>query len=77
MKYNIVLRPLALIRPSEEVNSEHVEMLLEEIIHCQRWITAVLIEKQTRIIMDGNRRYCAAYRLGLACLPCVMLDYTL
>lgn len=75
MNYNVVLCPLVLIRPSEEVNKQHVEYLADKITRCQRWITPVPIELQTGIVMDGNHRYQAAHRLGLTCIPCVMLDY--
>lgn len=75
MDYDVVLRPLTSIRPSEEVDTRHVGYLADEIIRCQKWITPVPIERQTGIIMDGNHRYQAACRLGLCCIPCVMLDY--
>lgn len=45
MQYEVILHPVALIRPSEEVNMEHVIALTEEIARCQKWITPVPIEK--------------------------------
>ncbi|MGQ6014403.1 transcriptional regulator [Serratia sp. IR-2025] len=76
MQYEVILHPVALIRPSEEVNMEHVIALTEEIARCQKWITPVPIEKNTGIIMDGNHRYRVANNLGLTYLPCILLDYT-
>ncbi|EBP0013110.1 transcriptional regulator [Salmonella enterica] len=76
MKYDVVLYPVSLIRPSEEVNMEHVEALTEKIALCQKWITPVPIEKNTGIIMDGNHRYRVANKLGLTYIPCILLDYT-
>jgi len=76
MKYEVILHPVALIRPSEEVNMEHVEALTEEIAYYKKWITPVPIEKNTGIIMDGNHRYCVANNLGLTYIPCILLDYT-
>lgn len=35
MQYEVILHPVALIRPSEEVNMEHVIALTEEIARCQ------------------------------------------
>lgn len=76
MKYDVVLYPLTLIRPSEEVNKQHVDYLADEITRCKRWTTPVPIERQTGIIMDGNHRYQAAKILGLSCIPCVRFDYS-
>ncbi|WP_071882835.1 ParB N-terminal domain-containing protein [Chania multitudinisentens] len=76
MNYDVVLCPLTLIRPSEEVNKQHVEYLADTITLCQRWVAPVPIERQTGIIMDGNHRYQAAHRLELMCIPCIMLDYS-
>ncbi|HGM7713352.1 MULTISPECIES: ParB N-terminal domain-containing protein [Serratia] len=76
MQYEVILHPVALIRPSEEVNMEHVIALTEDIARCQKWITPVPIEKHTGIIMDGNHRYRVANNLGLMYLPCILLDYT-
>ncbi|EAM8615762.1 transcriptional regulator [Salmonella enterica] len=76
MEYYVKLLPLTQIRPSEEVNRQHVAWLADEITRCQRWTTAVPVDRHTGIIMDGNHRYQAARQLGLHCIPCVMLDYT-
>ncbi len=76
MEYDVVLYPITLLRPSEEVNMAHVEALTKEIVRCQRWTTPIPIEKETGIIMDGNHRYQVAHHLALTYIPCVLLDYT-
>lgn len=45
MQYEVILHPVALIRPSEEVNMEHVIALTEEIARCQKWITPFPLKK--------------------------------
>ncbi len=50
MEYDVVLYPIALLRPSEEVNMAHVEALTKEIVRCQRWTTPIPIEKETELL---------------------------
>ena len=65
MEYDVVLYPIALLRPSEEVNMAHVAALTKEIVRCQRWTTPIPIENETGIIRDGNHRYQVAQHLAL------------
>ncbi|RZH79837.1 transcriptional regulator, partial [Staphylococcus aureus] len=61
MEYDVVLYPIALLRPSEEVNMAHVKASTKEIVRAQRGTTPIPIEKETEIIMDDNHRYQVAH----------------
>ncbi len=64
-----------LLRPHEEVDAGRVQRLVEEIRNAGEFYPPVLVDRATRVILDGHHRWHAASRLGLSLLPCYAVSY--
>ncbi len=67
--------PLEILRPHEQILPKKVDQL-ERITH--RWnayTKPLLLDRTTGTILDGHHRYNVAKRIGLLCVPCVLIDY--
>lgn len=73
--YEIALRSLRNVQPSEHVDPANVTMLRESIVKAGRWLQPIIVERSQGIVMDGNHRFSAAMQLGLKRVPCILLDY--
>ena len=73
--YAVMLLPLEMLHASEHVDATAVMQLAREIEASGIWTTPLPIEAATGMVMDGNHRLSVASRLGLRCLPCVLLSY--
>jgi hypothetical protein len=73
--YQVQMKDTGFFRVSEEVIEEDVAALAARIAADNCWIAPISVERNTGIIMDGNHRWHAGVRLGLAQLPCILLDY--
>lgn len=74
-RYLVAIRPLALFRASERVDTVHVQQLAGQILRAGCWTTPLPVEADSGLVMDGNHRLEVARTLGLQCLPCVPLLY--
>jgi|TARA_B100002052_G_C15828825_1_gene574306 ParB-like chromosome segregation protein Spo0J len=71
----VELVPLEVLRPHEQIIHKKVDQL-ERITH--RWnayTKPLLLDRTTGTILDGHHRYHVAQRIGLLCVPCVLIDY--
>ena len=71
----VELVPLEVLRPHEQILPKKVDQL-EKMTH--RWnayTKPLLIDRVTGTILDGHHRFHVAQRLGLLCVPCVLIDY--
>ena len=71
----VELVPLEILRPHEQILPKKVDQL-ERITH--RWnayTKPLLLDRATGTILDGHHRYNVAKRIGLLCVPCVLIDY--
>ena len=73
--YVVQMKEIGFFRVSEEVIAEDVIALADKIAADDFWSAPISVERNTGIIMDGNHRWHAGMRLGLAQLPCILLDY--
>ena len=67
--------PLEVLRPHEQIIHDKVDQL-ERVTH--RWnayTKPLLLDLATGTILDGHHRYRVAQRIGLLCVPCVLIDY--
>lgn len=67
--------PLEVLRPHEQIIHKKADQL-ERITH--RWnayTKPLLLDRTTGTILDGHHRYHVAQRIGLLCVPCVLIDY--
>ncbi|WP_083330607.1 MULTISPECIES: ParB N-terminal domain-containing protein [Pseudoalteromonas] len=63
------------LKPNEEVIPERVEWLQQKVLHEQIWRVPITVDRLSGSIMDGHHRHLVACRLGLAKVPCILLDY--
>lgn len=71
----VELVPLEVLRPHEQIIPRKVDQL-ERMTH--RWnayTKPLLLDRTTGTILDGHHRYEVAQRIGLQCVPCVLIDY--
>jgi len=69
------LAELSELLPHEKVNEAHVTGLVVSIEKQQKFTTPVIIDKKTKLIIDGHHRYNAAIRLGLKIIPVYEVNY--
>ncbi len=65
----------ALLRPHEDVDADRLDRLVEEIGNAGTFYPPVLVDRKTRVILDGHHRWRASTRLGLVAVPCYAVDY--
>ena len=65
----------ALLRPHEEIDAERLEHLVEEIRQSGTFYPPLLVDRTSRVILDGHHRWRASARLGFAVVPCYCVDY--
>jgi len=63
------------LRPHEAVDPDRVASLVEELREAGTFYPPVLVDRATRVILDGHHRWKAASELGLRLLPCYCVDY--
>lgn len=63
------------LHPHEEVAPERVAALADEIRRAGVFYPPVLVDRGTRVILDGHHRWTASSLLGLCMLPCYCVDY--
>lgn len=70
----LLIEPGAL-KPHEDVDADRVRALAEEIRAAGAFYPPVLIDRVTRVILDGHHRWHASTLLALVRLPCYGVDY--
>lgn len=65
----------ALLRPHEDFDVERLARLVEEIQNAGIFYPPVLVDRDTRVILDGHHRWQASMRLGFKVVPCYTVDY--
>lgn len=65
----------ALLRPHEDVDVERLDRLVEEIRAAAVFYPPVLVDRNTRVILDGHHRWQASSRLCFIVVPCYTVDY--
>jgi hypothetical protein len=74
MKYKII--PLKGLKQHEKTMAGHVHEIRES-INSERFMKSpIVVDKNTRIILDGHHRYNAALSLGLKRIPVILVDYS-
>ena len=65
----------ALLRPHEDIDAERLERLVEEILRAGTFYPPILLDRASRVILDGHHRWRASARLALAVVPCYSVAY--
>lgn len=66
---------LVLLREHEQVESERLHQICEEIQREGRLRHPILVDKRSGVILDGHHRFRAYRELGFETIPCVLVDY--
>lgn len=66
---------LELLREHEQVESERLHQICEEIRREGRLRHPILVDKRSGVILDGHHRFRAYKKLGFETIPCVLVDY--
>ena len=71
----VQLIPLEVLKPHEQVIQKKVTQLEKMTMRWNAYTKPLLVDGATGTILDGHHRFEIAKRLGLQCLPCVVVDY--
>ncbi len=69
------LIPVEVLKPHEQVIQKKVTQLEKMTMRWNAYTKPLLVDGATGTILDGHHRFEIAKRLGLQCLPCVVVDY--
>jgi ParB-like chromosome segregation protein Spo0J len=72
-EFELIAPPL--LRPHEDVDPERLDRLVLEIASAGTFYPPVLVDKKTRVILDGHHRWRASAQLGFTAVPCYAVDY--
>ena len=64
------------LKPHENTDENKVNYVINQIQASQKWISPVIIDRETKIIMDGHHRVRAAKQIGLELIPCYIAEYS-
>lgn len=67
--------PLEVLRPHEQIIPNKVDQLERITNRWKAYTKPLLLDRTTGTILDGHHRYHVAQRIGLLCVPCVLIDY--
>ena len=71
----VQLIPVEVLKPHEQVIQKKVTQLERMTMRWNAYTKPLLVDGATGTILDGHHRFEIAKRLGLQCLPCVVVDY--
>ncbi|MFD9900949.1 hypothetical protein ACFWXH_22040 [Mesorhizobium sp. NPDC059054] len=63
------------LKRTEEINLGRAASLRKKIENEGKWNNPILLERESKAVMDGNHRLWVAHNLGLQCVPCILLYY--
>ena len=66
---------LMLLREHEQIESERLRQIREEIQREGRLRHPILVDKQSGVILDGHHRFRAYRELGFETIPCLLVNY--
>ena len=71
----VELVPIEALVPHEKVEEHRVDNLEKMTLRWKAYTKPLLVDRKTGTILDGHHRTKVAERLGLQCLPCVLVNY--
>jgi len=75
MRKGVVLLPLIQLRAHEQVCPQRLEEVMSLINKRGEIINPIIIDKKTRVILDGHHRVESLRRLGCRLAPVMAVDY--
>ena len=74
--FGLGIRPIATLRPHEQIIPRHVQTIAEEIRKDGVQRDPIMIDKETGTVLDGMHRLAAFRKLGLENAVCCSVDYS-
>jgi len=71
----VQLIPVEVLKPHEQVIQKKVTQLEKMTMRWNAYTKPLLVDGATGTMLDGHHMFEIAKRLGLQCLPCVVVDY--
>ena len=75
MKKRILLVRIDRLKSHESVRKSHVKKLKDKVLHDDVFTSAIVVDEQTGVILDGHHRFRVAKELGFRKIPCLCVDY--
>ena len=66
---------MEILRPHELTIRKKVDELEKMTHRWKAYVLPLIVDRNTGVILDGHHRHQVALRIGLKCLPCVLVDY--
>lgn len=63
------------LKPHEEINEKYLKVLLQDVLKDQAIYKPILVDKISKVILDGHHRFSVAKKLNLATIPALLVDY--
>ncbi|NQV12737.1 MAG: ParB N-terminal domain-containing protein [Parcubacteria group bacterium] len=67
--------PISQLKPHEQICPDHLLCLQQKISRDRIFTHPIVIDRTTKIILDGHHRCQALKRLGHAKIPCILVNY--
>jgi len=66
--------PIEELRPHEAIDEGLLDQMIEKL---KRYglKDPIVVDKETKVILDGHHRYAACKALGMRVIPCLLIDY--
>lgn len=71
----IVFLPLQNLHRHEQIDLERATTLLNDIGAAGIWTQPLLVEKHSRVVLDGHHRFWCACQIGLVSIPAILIEY--
>jgi hypothetical protein len=75
MNSKIVYLSLNQLKPHEHISSRRVKQLVRAIKGRELFTVPIIVDKKSRVILDGHHRVAALRRLGYTKVPAILVDY--
>ena len=70
----LAILPLDVLREHEEINACRLKEIVEE-IKAKNAIVPIVVDRKSRVILDGHHRMHAMKMLGYKMIPAILVDY--
>ncbi len=63
------------LRPHEEIKQKNLQKMIKHVEKIQGYYIPILVDKDTKTILDGHHRYHSALHLGINRIPAIEINY--
>lgn len=73
---NVEMIPVKGLLHIEDYDKERIDVLLKKIESEQRWDVPIIVERKSKLVLDGQHRLEVAKKLNLKTIPAILVDYS-